>query len=176
MCARSLPTRQRTTSLFGMRVTFGTAAILVAFQLTACLAPPAPPLEPDDFTLAGVPLYPDTVEIRLSFGEPDSVDVGDNPFAVDVPFTTWHYPDFEVRFSGDVAIGYMVSGGAEATLRRIRVGSHADEVRRAYGEPTSSLPSRLTYIDHDDDLGLRVVDFVIADDVVTRIYLGAATP
>jgi hypothetical protein len=153
------------------------ALILAALALAAaCVTPPAPPLEPDDFTLAGVPLYSDSLEIRLTFGEPDSVSTTENPFAADVTMSVWHYSAFEVRFSADIAVGYMITAGDEATLRGIRIGDTAALVQRAYGEPDVRQPSRRTYVEADDEFGLRVVDFVIQDSVVTRIYLGAATP
>jgi hypothetical protein len=150
------------------------AALTILFAAGSCGAPPAPPLEPEDFTLAGVPLDADTTEIRLSFGDPDSATVGDNPFDAEVPLVVWYYPAFEARFSGARAVGYMVTGGEEATLRGIRIGDPVDRVLRAYGAPTVEQPSRWTWAESDPELGLRVVDFVIEDDVVTRVYVGEA--
>lgn len=150
------------------------ASVLAALVVTACMTPPAPPLEPEDFALTGVPLDADTTEIRLSFGEPDSVHVDENPFDAEQPLTIWFFDGFEVRFSGDRAVGYMVRAGDESTLRGVRVGTPADSVLRLYGPPTTSEPSRITYAEADDLAGLRVIDFVVQDEVVSRIYVGAA--
>ena len=149
-------------------------AVALAIVAAACGAPPAPPLEPEDFTLSGVPLDADTTEIRLSFGAPDSMTAAENPFDAEQPFAIWHYRDFEARFSGERAVGYLVEGTAEATLRGVRVGTMLEEVARRYGTPTVEQPSRWTYVDDDPDLGFRVVDFVVQDEVVTRFYIGEA--
>lgn len=139
----------------------------------ACGAPPAPPLEPDDFTLHGVPLYADTTEIRLTYGAPDSATSAENPFASE-PLLIWHYPGFEARFTEGVAAGYFVHAGDEATLRSVRIGTPADSVLRLYGTPATSMPSSWTYVDIDEEAGLRVVDFGMDADTVVRIYVGRA--
>jgi hypothetical protein len=47
-------------------------------------------------------------------------------------------------------------------------------VRQLYGDPAARLEHGWTYADADDESGLRVIDMVIEDDTVRRIYVGRA--
>jgi hypothetical protein len=150
-----------------------TALVLLA----ACGPPPAPPaapLEADDFLLGGLPADVDTAELRLSFGAPDSIIRGDNPFAADVPLETWHYAAFEVRFSGATPVGYLLHGRGEETARGLRVGDPVSELRRRYGEPSARVDENWSYIGDAADDGFRILDFEVAADTIRRIYIGRA--
>lgn len=144
-------------------------------MLAGCGPPPAPPalpLEPEDFSLAGIPADVDTAEMRLTFGDPDSIATSPNPFDGAIPLVTWIYDGFEVRFAGGSPIGYMIRAPGERTTRGVTVGDHARAVRRLYGDPSSRLEQRWTYVDAAAESGLRVVDIVIEDDTVRQIYIG----
>jgi hypothetical protein len=142
--------------------------------LAACSPParPAPPLEPEDFVLAGVPLDADSVEIRLSFGEPDSIVVSANPYDASVPLQAWHYRGLVVRFEDEaVPAGYLVTGGAETTARGIRVGDPAATVLDRYGEPTFRYDDIWTYVEPLPTGEEHVIEFLIRDDSVASIHL-----
>lgn len=153
------------------------AALLLALAvvLGACDPAPAsaPPLEPDDFLLGGIPPESDSVEIRMTFGDPDSVVVSDNPFDAQEPIVAWYYDGFAVRFSGSAfPIGYLLDGGHERTLRGIRVGDTGDEVLRRYGAPSFRHDPVWTYVDPMDTEGTAVLEFLVEEDTVRRIHIG----
>jgi hypothetical protein len=162
----------------GRAARFAGCAILTACAILAgCGPPPAPPalpLEPADFSLAGIPAGVDTSEIRLSFGDPDSIATSPNPFDAAIPLVTWIYDGFEVRFADGTPIGFMIHAPGERTARGVTVGDHARTVRQLYGDPSARLDHGWTYVDATAESGLRVIDLVIEDDTVRRIYVGRA--
>jgi hypothetical protein len=150
-------------------------AMLIGMLPAACLAPQpgAAPLEPDDFLLGGIPPESDSVEIRMTFGDPDSVVVSDNPFDAFEPIVSWHYDGFVVRFSGSaMPVGYLITGGHERTLRGIRVGDAGEEVLRRYGAPAYRHDPVWTYVDPMDVEGIHVLEFLVEEDTVRRIHIG----
>lgn len=153
--------------------------IAAAAFLLACgpsAAPPAFPLQPEDFTLRGVPLNADSAEIRLTFGDPDSIATSDSPFGSDTLLVTWIYEGFEARFSGEgPAAGYLIRSPGESTARGLSVGDPASSVRPLYGDPTTGVDDGWTYLfTPADDTDLRVIDLLISGDTVRRIYIGRA--
>jgi hypothetical protein len=158
---------------------FLTAAAVIAPLLVACGPVPsrrAAPLEPEDFTLPGIPPEADSAEIRLSFGEPDSVVEWPNPYDAFSPILSWYYPAFVVRYEGSaVPTSYLLTGGDEATLRGVRVGDPASRVQELYGRPTFLHDPVWSYVDPTDEEGGRVVEFLMENDVVSRIHLGRGT-
>jgi hypothetical protein len=151
---------------------------LYALLLISCGPPPAPPtlpLQPDDFTLRGVPADADSTEIRLTFGDPDSIVESTNPFEGSTPLITWVYDGFEVRFGGrSMPIGYMIVAPGESTARGVTVGDPARLLLQLYGEPTTRFEPSWTYAHTDDESGLHVIDLVVEADTVRRIYVGRA--
>jgi hypothetical protein len=161
----------------GRAACFAGFACSAGCALLAGCAPPAPPalpLEAADFSLAGIPAGVDTAEIRLSFGDPDSIATSPNPFDAAVPLVTWIYDGFEVRFADGTPIGFMIHAPGERTARGVTVGDHARTVRQLYGDPATRLEHGWTYVDAAAESGLRVIDMVIEDDTVRRIYVGRA--
>ena len=149
----------------------------LAALLLACGAAPAPPLGPDDFTLAGVPADADSMEIRLTFGTPDSVATSQNPFDA-APLVTWLYDGFEVRFArGSTPSGYMIHAPGERTARGIGIGDPAELVLRLYGEPAAVSASSWTYVAEgtESSAEVNVIDVVVQADTVRRIYVGWAS-
>lgn len=150
---------------------------LCTLLLSACTppSPPALPLQPEDFTLRGVPLEADSAEIRLTFGDPDSIVESRNPFVDSIPLTTWIYEGFEVRFGGEgPPIGYMILERGESTARGLSVGDPAELVLELYGQPSARFEPGWTYADTTDATVLRVINAVVMEDTVRRIYLGWA--
>lgn len=149
-----------------------------AVLLQAACAPPAPPalpLQPEDFALRGVPADADSAEIRLTFGDPDSIVESPNPFVDSIPLTTWIYDGFEVRFGGQAPpIGYMIVEAGERTARGLTVGDPAELMLDLYGEPTTRFDAGWTYADATHPSVLRVINAVVLEDTVRRIYLGWA--
>lgn len=152
------------------------SACITCSALLACGIPTSPPpLEPADFVLAGIPLDADSAEIRLSFGEPDSVVASTDPYDAYSQLQAWFYDGFVVRYSGEaVPSSYLVTGGEEATARGIRVGDTAALLLKRYGEPTFRYDRVWTYTDVLDDAGAYVLEFLVEDDTVTRIHVGRA--
>jgi hypothetical protein len=145
--------------------------------LAACAPPASPvlPLQPEDFTLRGVPTDADSAEIRLTFGDPDSIVETANPFADTIPLTTWIYDGFEVRFGGPPApIGYLITVRGERTARGASVGDEADQLLGLYGEPTTVFAPNWTWTDTTNAAALRVINAVVRADTVRSIYLGWA--
>jgi hypothetical protein len=140
----------------------------------SCAAPTgAPPLEAADFVLSGVPLEADSVELRLSFGEPDSVVLSANPYDAGSPLETWYYEGLIVHYDGEAAPArYVVTGGDEATARGIRVGDPIALVQERYGEPDYRHDGVWTYVEPTPEGELYVIEFLIRDDVVVRIHVG----
>lgn len=139
----------------------------------ACGPAAAPPLEPADFVLSGVPRDADSAEIRMSFGEPDSVVLSRNPYEAATPLEAWYYEGLIVRYTGAaVPSSYVVTGGDEATARGIRVHDPADLVVQRYGEPVYRYDTIWTYVDPDVAAEPWVLEFLVVDGVVTRIHLG----
>lgn len=156
-----------------------TAAVAVlagaACASGACTpAPPPPlPLEPADFVLAGVPLDSDSVEIRMSFGAPDSVVASPNPYGGAEPLETWYYEGLVVRYSGEAApSSYLVTGRAEATARGVRVGDPAARVLERYGEPIYRYDTIWSYTEPGGGTEPYVLEFMVIDGVVARIHVG----
>lgn len=147
------------------------ALLLLALACGPPPAPPAAPLEADDFLLGGIPAWADSGEIRRSFGDPDSTTAAANPFAAD-PLSIWHYPGFEVRFSAGTPISYLVVQPGEETARGLRVGDPVDELRRRYGAPDALLDSSWTYLEPSPGDFVRILDFVIERDTIRRFYIG----
>jgi hypothetical protein len=150
---------------------------MAAAATVACGVPggPAPPLEPADFVLAGVPLDADSAEIRLSFGEPDSIVSSVNPYEAGVQLIAWHYDGLVVRYDGEaLPSSYLLTGGDEATARGVRVGDAASVLLQRYGEPAFRYDRVWTYTDVADASGLYVLEFLVEDDVVMRIHVGRA--
>lgn len=145
--------------------------------MVACApaAPPPPPLEPADFVLAGVPPDADSAEIRLSFGEPDSIVASPDPYDAASIIEAWFYPGIVVRYTGEaVPASFLISGGDEATARGIRVGDPADLVLARYGEPLFRYDDIWTYAEPDTDTEPYVIEFLMGDGVVRRIHVGRA--
>lgn len=141
----------------------------------ACTAPTpgAPPLEPDDFLFAGLPADADSAEVRMTFGEPDSIVVAENPFDAFEPIESWHYDGFIVRYSGGIVpTSFLITGTDERTLRGIRVGDTADRVLRLYGAPPYRYDPVWTYVDPLDAEGTFVIEFLVEEDTVRSIHLG----
>lgn len=152
-------------------------ACVIASMTLACGAAPAPPLGPDDFALAGVPADADSMEIRLTFGAPDSIATSQNPFDA-TPLVTWLYDDFEVRFAGlSTPSGYMIHAPGERTARGVGVGDPAELVLRLYGEPAAVSATSWTYVAEGIGSGadVNVIDVVVREDTVRRIYMGWAS-
>lgn len=153
----------------------GTAA--AGLLLASCTPPPPPvlPLQAEDFTLRGVPLSVDSAEIRMTFGDPDTIVESRNPFVDSVPMRTWVYGEFEVRFAGpESPIGYMILEPGERTARGLSVGDPVRLMRQLYGEPTTRFEPSWTYTDTTHPTALRVIDAVVQADTIRRIYLGWA--
>lgn len=152
-----------------------TAMLGVLVAGCAAPAPPVLPLQPEDFTLRGVPVEADSAEIRLTFGDPDSIVEGMNPFADSVPLITWIYDGFEVRYGGPpTPIGFMIMGPGERTARGAGVGDEADLLLRLYGEPATVLDSNWTYTDTTHADALHIISALVLQDTVRRIYMGWA--
>jgi hypothetical protein len=153
------------------------AALLSLLLLEGCGIPSAaPPLEPADFVLAGIPLDADSGEIRLSFGEPDSVVQSQNPYDAATPLVAWHYAGLVVRFSGAaLPSSYLITGGDEATARGVRVGDAAASVVRRYGEPPFRYEGIWTYTELGSESELYVLEFLVEADTVSRIHVGRAS-
>ena len=148
--------------------------LLTSLLALACGPPPAPPaapLEGDDFLLGGIPAWADSAEIRRSFGDPDSLTSAANPFGEN-PLAIWHYPGFEVRLSGAEPVGYLVFARGEETARGLRVGDAAAELRRRYGEPGARTGESWTYIEPEPGEYVRILDFLVQADTVRRFYVG----
>lgn len=148
--------------------------LLVVVLVVACGPPPAPPaapLEPDDFLLGGLPAGVDTAEVRLSFGAPDSVTLGANPFS-ELPLATWHYATVEIRFSDGTPVGYLLHGRGEETARGLRVGDPVSELQRRYGEPTTRTETGWSYVEEQPEQYLRILDFEVVAGTIRRIYIG----
>lgn len=151
-------------------------ACVLAVLLLACGAAPAPPLAPDDFALAGVPAGADSMEIRLTFGPPDSIATSGNPFDA-TPLVAWLYDGFEVRFAGQATpSGYLIHAPGERTARGVGVGDPAELVLRLYGEPATVSASSWTYVAEADETAadVKIIDVVVQADIVRRIYMGWA--
>jgi hypothetical protein len=150
-----------------------TAALLL-LAAGACTppAPPPPPLELEDFALAGVPLDADSMEVRLSFGEPDSVVLAPNPYEADLPLETWYYSGLVVRYEGDpMPSSWVVTGSDESTARGIRVGDPAEAVLERYGEPIYRYDDIWTYVDPAPHMEEHVLEFLIREGRVFRIHV-----
>jgi hypothetical protein len=148
------------------------AAVLTAAACTAP-TPGAAPLEPDDFLFGGLPADADSAEVRMTFGEPDSVVVADNPYDAFEPIESWHYNGFIVRYEGGIRpTGFLITGSDERTLRGIRVGDTAEQVLRMYGAPPYRYDPVWTYVDPLDAEGTFVIEFLVEEDTVRSIHLG----
>ena len=153
------------------------ACALLASACGPAAGPPALPLQPEDFTLRGVPADADSTEIRLTFGDPDSIVESPNPFTDDGPLIAWIYDGFEVRFaSGGTPSGYMIAAPGESTARGATVGAPAQLLLRLYGEPAARQEQGWTYADTTADSALRVIQAVIRTDTIRSIYIGWALP
>jgi hypothetical protein len=145
--------------------------LLAAGACTPAAAPPLP-LEFEDFALAGVPLDADSVEVRLSFGEPDSIVLVTNPYDAGVPLETWYYDGLVVRYEGEPEpSSWVVTGADESTARGIRVGDAAESVLARYGEPVYRYDDIWTYVDPAPALEAHVLEFLIRDGRVFRIHV-----
>jgi hypothetical protein len=170
----SSPTSRSRSGVRGVARLFIGLAAVGAFLLT-CTAPQrgAPPLEPDDFLLGGIPPESDSAEVRMTFGDPDSVVVTQNPFDAFEPVVSWYYPELVVRYSGSpVPIGFLLTGPGERTLRGVRVGHAGEEVLRRYGAPAYRHDPVWTYVDPLDEEGTHVLEFLVEEDTVRRIHIG----
>lgn len=155
-----------------MRSPFRAVMLVIA---ASCAPPqvPVPPIIDDDFSLSGVPLEIDTTELRLSFGDPDSIVSIANPVDDAVPIVEWYFDGFSVQFVGaPTPNGYLITERTEATARGVRVGDPAFVVRILYGAPTGGDDMAWRYVDPGDPTGQRVVDFLIETDTVRRIFVG----
>lgn len=149
---------------------------VIAASASACTQP-ALPLTLDDFTLAGVPADVDSTELRLTFGQPDSIVTAEHPLA-DAPLIVWVYDGFEIRFAGrSTPSGYLIHEPGERTARGLGVGDPARLVLQLYGEPAARQSSRWAYIAPADERAaeLNVVELVIEADTVRSIYVGQAS-
>jgi hypothetical protein len=131
------------------------AALATCAFLTTCTPPAAPPLplEPADFVLAGVPPDADSAEIRMSFGQPDSVVLTQDPYEAGIAIENWYYPGVIVRYSGGaVPASFLIDGYDEGTARGIRVGDPVEprDVQR-YGEPLFRYDHIWTYAEPGAD-------------------------
>jgi hypothetical protein len=147
----------------------------IAFIAASCepAAPPAPPLEPEDFVPAGVPPDADSAEIRMSFGDPDSIVAAPHPYDAYTPVVSWYYRDLIVRYEGTaLPASFLIVGGDESTLRGVRVGDAAERVLRLYGAPTHRQEPVWSYGDPLEDAGVNVIEFLMENDTVARIHLG----
>jgi hypothetical protein len=151
------------------------ATLIAVTAVTACApaAPPPPPLEPADFVLAGVPPDADSAEIRLSFGEPDSIVSSPDPYDAASTIEVWYYPGIVVRYAGEpVPSSFVIGGGDESTARGIRVGDPTDLVLSRYGEPLFRYDDIWTYAEAVADAEPYVIEFLMEDGVVRRIHVG----
>jgi hypothetical protein len=149
----------------------------VSLLASACTPPAAPvlPLQPEDFTLRGVPADLDSAELRLTFGDPDSVLQSRNPFVDSIPLTAWIYDGFEVRFAGPSSpSGYMITAPGESTARGLTVGNAVQRLLELYGDPATRFDGSWTYTDTTDASVLRVLHALVQSDTVRRIYIGWA--
>lgn len=155
----------------------GWGAAWTLLLASACTPPAAPvlPLQPEDFTLRGVPADLDSAELRLTFGDPDTVLQSPNPFVDSIPLITWIYDGFEVRYAGQSSpTGYMITEAGESTARGLAVGSPVRRMLELYGDPTTRFEASWTYTDTTDADVLRVLNALVQSDTVRRIYIGWA--
>jgi hypothetical protein len=154
---------------------WGAACALLLLGGCTPPAPPVLPLQPEDFTLRGVPADVDSAELRLTFGDPDTVIESTNPFVDSIPLTTWVYEGFEVRFAGPSSpTGYLITEPGEGTARGLTAGDPVRLMLELYGEPTTRFEASWTYADTTDASVLRVLNAVVEHDTVRRIYIGWA--
>lgn len=150
--------------------------LLVGALLLAACSPAAsgpPPLEVEDFAMAGVPPDADSAEIRLSFGDPDSAVLAQNPYDAYSPILSWYYRDFVVLFEGSaVPTGFLLMSPGERTLRGVQVGDPAQRVLELYGAPTFRYDPVWTYADPLEPEHGYILEFLVEGDTVSRIHLG----
>jgi hypothetical protein len=147
---------------------------VVSLLLLSCwpMASSPPPLEPEDFVMAGLPPDADSAEIRLSLGEPDSIVIADNPYDAFTPVESWHYADFIIRYEGNaLPSSVLLTGAGETTLRGVRVGDAGEHVLRMYGAPTYRQDPVWSYVDPVDGEATQVLEFLIENDTVMRIHI-----
>jgi hypothetical protein len=149
---------------------------VMASAVAACGVPapaPAPPLEQADFVIAGVPADADSTELRLSFGEPDSISRSPHPYDAAVVVEAWYYEGLVIRYEETaVPSSFIITGGSEATARGVRVGDPAARVRQRYGDPDQRVDGLLTYLERAPEGVLHALEFLLESDTVVRIHLG----
>jgi hypothetical protein len=154
----------------------GTSILLIAMLAGFACGPPrvpVPPIIDDDFTLSGVPLDADSTEIRITFGDPDSIVSIGNPANPSLPIVEWYFDGFRVQFiESEVPNGFLITERTEATARGVRVGDPAFFVKNLYGDRTGGDESTWRYNDPGDLTARHVVDFLIETDTVRRIFIG----
>ena len=146
------------------------AALVPASSRLPAQAPA--PLQPADFTMAGLHEGIDSATIAKQLGKPDSVVIDDaSEFDPGAKLVTWVYPHFAVLFfSGAHVVGIDTQDPTILTARGLRVGDSFARLTRLYGQASGAGEGEYDYEDPHDHLHLMRV--TIEHGRVTRIYVG----
>jgi len=160
----------------------GTSARIIALEFATLLASqfsanaddskPAP-LTGRDFQIGPINSHMSTKEIRAALGPPSSVTSERNPIDPDLSLVTWHYRRLEVSFMTEENIlGIAISGKGWSTFRGLRIGDPESQVKKLYGEPTSTYGTDLDYHDPSDSSDSQVMRVTLEHGHVSSIFVG----
>lgn len=149
-------------------------SLLVVVSLAlACSKPVTGPLRPEDFQVGEARDGMSAQELRAALGEPARVERNENPYSPGSEIVTWHYEDLDATLvDGEAVLGFALTGPGRETARGIKVGDDAERVREIHGEPANSQDEVWDYVDPNDDSGLHVLRFEMAQGKVASIYMG----
>jgi hypothetical protein len=127
-------------------------------------------LDNSDFVVAGLSEGNDSAAVAARLGRPDSISVEANQYDPGAKLFTWHYRAVDIGFVIATVQSFEIRGPGLGTVRGVRIGTTADTVKAAYGEPSNRYDEDWVYSDPKQDL--HQITFRFKDGHVIMIFIG----
>jgi len=131
----------------------------------------ATPLQPDDFTMAGLAEGMPSAGVRALLGAPQSVAGSGDLRDKESKLVSWRYKDLTVLLgSRDEVRGAWLSGASLATKRGLPVGDSRERVGQLYGTPAAGDDKMVEYADPNERS--HVIRVVFKRERIETIFVG----
>ena len=123
--------------------------------------------------VAGIKAGMDSNNVREILGAPNSISVENDYRDSESKFIIWHYKYFDVLLGNSDYVGAIqINKKGIQTSRGISIGDSKERVIEIYGQPTIEYENTISYLNSDDDMNDKVLEFTFNNNKIINIYIG----